>query len=224
MKNPPEKMTVRSQLVVIVQSALCILAVTAALLLKSFGITFYAETASSYFELINDSVFTDGKQLFHLSDNSIQIKETSHISPVTDGTDIIIKEMKEHLCLPLKTGIITSPFGDREDNGTVKKHKGIDIGADKGSEIYAVLDGTVAAAEKDDSYGNYTVISHSDSTQTLYAHCDRLYVKKGDTVKKGQKIASVGSTGDADGDHLHFELIVNGTNINPSSLLGDEYQ
>lgn len=94
------------------------------------------------------------------------------------------------------------------------EHRGTDIVAEKGSDILAMADGVVAVANENHySYGNHVVIDHiinGENYRSLYAHCDTLRVKAGDTVMQGQLIATVGSTGDADGNICHVELTCNG--------------
>ncbi len=118
---------------------------------------------------------------------------------------------------PLKNYVITSGFGGREDpiSGQDAVHSGIDLAADSGSEIYAALDGKVETADCTNYYGNYLVLSHGSVYTTLYGHCQKLLVNKGEQVKKGQKIALVGSTGRSTGPHLHFEISVGGRRVDP---------
>ncbi|MDD5796484.1 MAG: peptidoglycan DD-metalloendopeptidase family protein [Oscillospiraceae bacterium] len=113
-------------------------------------------------------------------------------------------------------GTITSRFGTRVDpiSGVVKTHGGTDIAAPEGTPILAAADGTVVAAKWHNSYGYYVKIQHNDNYSTLYAHCSVLYVSLGQTVKQGQIIAKVGSTGDSTGPHLHFEVLQNGVRVN----------
>lgn len=115
---------------------------------------------------------------------------------------------------------VTSPFGMRFHpvTGTYKMHTGIDIAANTGDEIVAAADGVVTTSGPYGGYGNTVVIDHSGGISTLYAHNSQVLVKVGDVVKKGQKIALAGSTGIATGSHLHFEVRVSGTPVNP---LGD---
>lgn len=122
---------------------------------------------------------------------------------------------------PLKNYVITSGFGEREDpiSGQDAVHSGIDLAADSGSEIYAALDGKVEAADYSNYYGNYLVLSHGSVYTTLYGHCQKLLVGKGEQVKKGQKIALVGSTGRSTGPHLHFEISVSGRRVNPAKYI-----
>ncbi len=121
---------------------------------------------------------------------------------------------------------VTSPYGMRKHPilRKYKMHTGIDIGANKGNSIVAANKGTVIMAHYDKSggYGNMVVIDHGAGITTLYAHASKLCVKVGDEVKAGAVIAKVGSTGLSTGNHLHFEVRVNGETKNPlsSSYLG----
>ena len=96
-------------------------------------------------------------------------------------------------------------------------HRGIDVAAPGGTPIVAAESGTVVTAGWNGSYGNYVAISHGAGVVTLYAHCSALYVSYGDYVSAGQTIAAVGTTGDSTGNHLHFEVQVNGYLANPLS-------
>ncbi len=112
-------------------------------------------------------------------------------------------------------GTITSRFGTRKDpiSGEIKTHGGTDIAAATGTSILAAADGTVISATWHNSYGYYVKIKHNDTYSTLYAHCSALLVLEGQTVKQGQVIAQVGSTGYSTGPHLHFEVIQNGVRV-----------
>lgn len=113
---------------------------------------------------------------------------------------------------------ITSPYGTRKDPITKKKsmHTGIDIAAGTGVPIVAANAGTVIVSGwSSKGYGNYIVIDHGGGRSTLYAHQSRLAVKKGAYVTKGQTIGYVGSTGWSTGPHLHFEVLINGDDVNP---------
>ena len=116
------------------------------------------------------------------------------------------------------SGTITSRFGNRESIRS-SGHKGLDIGAPKGTPIKAAAGGTVTFAGYSGGYGYVVKISHGSGIQTYYAHCSKLYVKKGDKVEAGDKIAAVGSTGNSTGNHLHFEVVKNGTSLNPQHYL-----
>ena len=117
---------------------------------------------------------------------------------------------------PLKRGsfVITSYYGDG------RNHKGMDLGADKGTPIYAAAAGTVISSGYEGDYGYSVVIDHGNGYKTRYAHASALCVKKGQTVSQGDVVAYVGSTGYSTGNHLHFEIIKNGSRVNPVSYIG----
>lgn len=117
---------------------------------------------------------------------------------------------------------VTSEFNPNRKNpvtGVWRAHKGMDIGAPHGSDVLASKDGTVVTAKWNNGYGYYITINHGNGIATLYAHNSKLLVKAGDTVKKGQVIAKVGSTGNSTGPHIHFEVIVDGVQKNPRNYL-----
>ena len=130
-----------------------------------------------------------------------------------------LNDAKKELIIPC-FGVITSNFGYREiDSVTASKnHKGIDIGAPKGTSIYASHDGVIV---KSSIYGNYgkCIILENSKYKTIYAHCSKLLVEEGEQIIQGQKIAEVGCTGNATGNHLHFEIIKDGKNINPEDVI-----
>lgn len=121
---------------------------------------------------------------------------------------------------PLDTYTVTAGFGERWET----QHDGIDLQAEKGTEIFAAADGTVATAEFDyeKGYGYYIVIDHGQRLETLYAHCSELLVEAGQTVSGGDLIARVGSTGYATGPHCHFEVRLNGDPVDPLLFLGPD--
>ena len=115
-------------------------------------------------------------------------------------------------------GTITSRYGDVEDIRD-HAHGGLDIAADTGTDIMAAADGTVTFSGYSDGYGNLIIITHENGIQTYYGHCSKLYVTEGTTVKAGDVIAAVGMTGYATGPHLHFEIRVDGSTINPQRYI-----
>jgi len=121
--------------------------------------------------------------------------------------------------VPVSNGHITSRFGSRESirNHT---HKGIDIAASYGTDIKAVADGTIEyASYNSGGYGNLVIIDHGNGIKTYYGHCSKLCVSVGQKVNAGDEIAKVGSTGNSTGSHCHFEIRVNGTQINPQKYV-----
>lgn len=115
------------------------------------------------------------------------------------------------------SGTVTSRFGSRWGSS----HKGIDIGAAKGTKIKAAASGTVVTSSYgyNGGYGNYVVISHGNGIETAYGHCSELYVKVGQKVSQGDVIAAVGNTGRSYGNHLHLEIRVKGVAQNPQNYL-----
>lgn len=116
---------------------------------------------------------------------------------------------------------ISSEFGTRPDPilNIQMFHNGVDFAAPKGTAIYAAYDGRVTAATYSSNMGNYVMIDHGDGLFTIYMHASVLYVKKGETVVKGQKIAGVGTTGRSTGNHLHFSVRLNGEYVSPWNYL-----
>ena len=123
---------------------------------------------------------------------------------------------------PVDSTQINNSFGDRAKPGGegVVTHTGVDIGGmEKGTPVYAAGKGTVKEAGFNAQDGNFIRIDHGRGQETFYAHCEKLLVKTGDTVTLGQTIATVGSTGQSTGPHLHFEFLVNGVATDPEAML-----
>lgn len=117
------------------------------------------------------------------------------------------------------TRYITSPYGWRTHPilGNRRFHNGIDIGAGQGANVVAANSGTVIFSGVNGGYGNCLIIDHGGGIKTLYGHCSKLLVSNGETVSAGQVIAYVGSTGLSSGPHLHYEIYVNGSTVDPMS-------
>ena len=116
------------------------------------------------------------------------------------------------------SGTITSRYGE---SSRLRKstHTGLDISATTGTDIKAVASGTVTCAKYSGSYGNLVKIDHGNGVETWYGHTSKMYVKVGQEVKAGDVIAAVGSTGNSTGPHLHLEIRINGTHVNPQKYL-----
>ncbi|MBQ2236493.1 MAG: peptidoglycan DD-metalloendopeptidase family protein [Clostridia bacterium] len=115
--------------------------------------------------------------------------------------------------LPSGSYVVTSYYGDG------RNHQGVDLGANKGTSIFAVKGGTVVSSGSNGAYGYCVIIDHGNGVKTLYAHASKLLVSKGERVSAGQVVALVGTTGRSSGNHLHFEVIINGRNVNPAPYI-----
>jgi murein DD-endopeptidase MepM/ murein hydrolase activator NlpD len=119
--------------------------------------------------------------------------------------------------LPITNYVFTSAFGVRSDpfRGSAAMHAGVDLSAAHGSPIYATADGVVDRAEWFGGYGNMVEIDHGKGIATRYGHMSRIAAKSGETVKRGDLIGYVGSTGRSTGPHLHYEVRIDGQAVNP---------
>lgn len=131
-------------------------------------------------------------------------------------------KLNQKMVLPLK-GKTTSEFGIRTHpiTGDLRFHAGIDIAAEKGTNIHSAFDGEVMEADYDKWNGNYIKIKHDNNIMTVYCHCEKLNVKKGQKIRAGEVIGTVGSTGSSTGPHLHFELRINNISYNPRVALNE---
>ena len=129
------------------------------------------------------------------------------------STDLIIREPERQI---YQIAVIIEDV--RSDNYS-NFRKGMDLAAPTGTPIYAAAAGTVTTARYSSSAGNWVVINHGNGLQTYYMHASALYVSEGQSVSKGQNIAAVGSTGQSTGPHLHFQVMQNGTPVNPRNYL-----
>ena len=116
---------------------------------------------------------------------------------------------------------LTSPYGYRihPTLGTRKFHNGVDLANNQGTPIYAARSGKVTVATYGSTYGYYVTINHGDGYSSLYAHMTHYTVSKGQTVKKGDLIGYMGSTGRSTGPHLHFSIFYNGSSVNPMNYI-----
>ena len=138
---------------------------------------------------------------------------------------ILARELKQEIHpegRPVANGFISSYFGERADpfDGLEAFHKGVDFAGSPGSPVVAVAAGVVTWAGERTGYGKLIEINHGDGFTTRYAHNERTLVTVGQTVKRGERIALMGSTGRSTGPHVHFEVLRNGRQVNPLSFIG----
>lgn len=134
--------------------------------------------------------------------------------------EIDANEIKKNynLIRPLK-GTVSSRFGPRTPTNIISaNHAGIDIAANEGTVFISSMEGKVTCVSTEGGYGNHIYIQNNDVI-TLYAHCKSIYLKEGESVSQGQKIGEVGSTGNATGPHLHFEIRKSDRVVNPEYIL-----
>jgi len=124
---------------------------------------------------------------------------------------------------PVQEGFISSYFGSRTDpfTGYMALHKGLDFAGSEGSKVSAVAAGLVVFAGERQGFGQMVEINHGNGLATRYAHNEKLLVKQGDMVRKGQEVALLGSTGHSTGPHLHFEVLKNGAQVDPLRFISE---
>jgi murein DD-endopeptidase MepM/ murein hydrolase activator NlpD len=147
--------------------------------------------------------------LVNLNESEARLKEAERLRSITPTI------------WPTVTHRITSGFGIRRDPFTLKPtmHAGLDLDGEINDSVFATAAGKVIEAGFDNELGNYVVVDHSRGLRTKYMHLNKILVKRGESVTKGQKIGLLGSTGRSTGSHLHYEVHKNGVQINPSPYL-----
>jgi murein DD-endopeptidase MepM/ murein hydrolase activator NlpD len=138
---------------------------------------------------------------------------------------ILARELKQEIHpegRPVLRGFISSYFGERADpfDGLEAFHKGVDFAGSAGSKVVAVAAGVVTWAGERTGYGKLVEINHGDGYLTRYAHNERMLVSVGQTVKRGEPVALMGSTGRSTGPHVHFEVLRNGRQVDPLTYIG----
>lgn len=174
---------------------------------------------------ITDVITTDKKD-----ESTVKIAKADVKEEIEDKIEEIEKELEEqreieshtvqgvYLEVTPVSGIITSRFGNRESIRSYG-HTGLDIAAPAGTPIKAAADGKVIFSGYSGGYGYVVKVDNGNGVETYYGHCSALYVSTGEKVEAGDVIAAVGSTGNSTGNHLHFEVRVNGTEVNPQNYL-----
>ncbi len=194
-------------------------------------------------ELKNQEAEVD-KVIAQINQQESQLKEMeAELNRSAAALDSQIRELERQLAeqinnVPSESGflwplnsnlnVLSSLYGGRKDpiSGRPGNHTGIDIPAARGTPIYAAKSGVVVTSVMGTgsawSYGNYVVVSHSDGTSTLYAHMNSRAVQKGQTVRQGEVVGYVGTTGRSTGNHLHFEVRKNGKRTDPLYYFKDK--
>ncbi|MCX6640812.1 MAG: M23 family metallopeptidase [bacterium] len=158
-------------------------------------------------------------------ERQVGVQEKSLVD-VRDQVDRETELLKSIPCIkPTQGGAFSSLFGHRRDpfNGRWVPHLGVDINAPTGTPVYSTAEGTVIFAAQEPAYGKMIVIDHGKGYKTLYAHLNRFYVSKGQEIKRGDRIADMGSTGRSTGPHVHYEVMRYSEHLNPLDFMFDGY-
>ena len=188
---------------------------------KEAELNAYANTLDSEIKDLQDKLYAQQQKQQQASSSSSSSSGSSSGTTRSSGGG--------GLQWPTWCTTITSYYGNREHPvyHTIRFHSGIDIGAWYGDSVMAAKGGTVIVCETPvagqdtggSGYGNYVVIDHGNGLSTLYGHMRNVYVSNGQTVSAAQSIGEVGSTGTSSGPHLHFEVRVNGSTVDPLGYL-----
>lgn len=173
-------------------------------------------TTGSYKLVSNQETLDSLKTKYEQKADAIRKAEEAkrQTRAVTSRGGTVVRSGKK--CDVLKSYVyISSEYGSRWG----KQHTGVDFAANYGTEIYSWKNGTITIAGWSGGYGNFIEVNHNDGTVSRYAHCSKLAVSVGDKVSAGETIGYVGSTGNSTGNHLHFEIKVNGSFVNPLNYL-----
>lgn len=196
----------------VLQCVVCVAVLLFCFITKVFFGDFFAE-----FKIWYDKNFSED------TDISLVLGNSSELSGVGGPFEVGDVDLSGGFEVPVM-GKVTSGYGYRIDpfTGNPSVHSGVDIAASNGTSIKAALSGIVELAEKSgDDYGNYVIVNHG-GFKTLYAHCEDLLVANGQSVRAGEKIATVGSTGRSTGPHLHFEIRIGDKKIDPTPFIDIE--
>lgn len=231
-KENVSKMT-PTNVIMLVQSAVCLFAVLLVLLLGKLSPETFeyikneyrqimsvdksvSEIGNSAKEVIGEVIETGESRKEEKSENETQL---SNIPSAEDGEAVAVMmnfKSDDEITVPVH-GRITSEYGNRTNpvSGEYLMHSGVDIAADMGTEIRAAYNGVVSKTDSDNVSGNYISLVHTDGSETTYCHCSKIVAKEGDVVRAGETIALVGSTGRSTGPHLHFQIKIDGSTVDP---------
>lgn len=184
---------------------------------ESEGTTAVTETPKTNKETSADSTLSAEIKAEGGADVSID-----SVNEIPSNVSVNGYTLNQKMILPVE-GETTSEFGVRIHpiDGDLRFHAGTDIAAPTGTPIYAAFDGIVIESEYDKWNGYHIKLQHDNDIMTVYCHCEKLNVKKGEVVRAGEIIGTVGSTGSSTGAHLHFELRINNVSYDPQSVLDE---
>ncbi len=213
--------------VMAVQSIACCVAVLLAFLLRMAGGEAYQSLRHSFQQALarNEwvsavALMWDGDPLTKVEkQESIDVKEEHFTEEETAWLTDSLTAVQA--VAPLAGGTLTSGYGQRVHpiNGTQEFHAGVDIAAPLGAALVASYDGEVMEVGENELLGKYIRLRHGGGIEILYGHCDAVVVEQGATVKAGERVALVGSTGISTGSHVHIRVDVDGNSCDPAILL-----
>lgn len=156
-----------------------------------------------------------------LDPDSDEVRANAVLSALEEIDAYRIALQRTPFALPTRGMRTTSGFGYRSDpiNGGRRLHAGVDFAGPRGTPIYATADGTVTFAGRQSGYGNIIIIRHDFGFETRYAHLSSIGVRVGQRVSRGDRVGAMGNTGRSTGTHLHYEIRVSGTPINPMTYI-----
>ena len=213
--------------VVAVQSIACCVAVLLAMLLRVAGGEAYRSLQQSFRGALVRNEWVSAVALLWDGDPLEQMEKT-------EETDVKEENFTEEesaqltgsapaveALAPLAGGTLTSGYGERIHpiDGTKEFHTGVDIAAPMGADLLAAYDGTVTEVGEDGRLGKYVRLSHGGGIEILYGHCKEILAMQGASVRAGERVALVGSTGVSTGSHVHIRVNVDGTACDPAALL-----
>jgi murein DD-endopeptidase MepM/ murein hydrolase activator NlpD len=158
---------------------------------------------------------SDGMVVPNMDDEPVDEKFDQKLMDMDSMITAPVQRAFLKLLNPISNALVSSPFGFRWG----RPHQGIDLAAPVGTPIQSAENGKVVYSSWKQGYGNFVVVDHGHGFETHYAHCSKILVHLGQSVKKGQLIARVGNTGNSTGPHLHFEVVANGVHRNPIKFL-----
>ena len=180
-----------------------------------------SEGAEGEAKVSAEVTYLNGVEVSRQVNDRIVLREPSK-QVVLIGTKALPPTVSTGTFIRPYNGVVTSGYGWRNWQGRYSEfHTGVDLAGPRGSTVVAADGGTVTFAGWMGNYGRCVIIRHSDTVETLYAHNDTLTVEKGQNVAQGEKIAEIGMTGRTTGPHVHFEVRINGHDVNPFEHLAD---
>lgn len=228
-KSEQEKQQLLSQIAQLKGRVSSTTATSAAIAASTSSANDYIQSIQSKLQKINDYLKKRGLKGF--STNSIGGDSNAEESKLTDNekyslyNEYLSRLVNSVAFTPMgypRLSSITSAFGYRSDpfdSENAELHPGIDFRGAKGDPVHVTADGEVTFTGRKGGYGNCIIIQHKNDFQTLYGHLSQIVVKEGQSVKTGDVIGKVGSTGRSTGAHLHYEVRKNGKPVNPVKFL-----